>query len=288
MAKASWKLCSISGAQTPSASLPETSLSSSNSDESNWVIFWLRSALRPGTRTASVVCIFRGVCCCAGSSSSEVEVGSAFRFFKVVAVAFFFVLWAAKEVLASSLSSTGDALASPSTVDDGQVSSSEVILTLYTNLKDKQTKLAHDSSTSNIREFVIKILGKLTTSKFQSGRPGSEIPQTAKFVTLSAFYFKLLFRGAEFPRKKVQMLCYIFSTFSFFLAFHFAGVKVESSNFRAGQKRESHFWNLFHFKDEKHWEREQKISISISTICLALFLRLIHFLPAAYEKLKSE
>ncbi len=39
MASASWKLCSISGAQTPSASVPDTSLSSSNSEESNLVIY---------------------------------------------------------------------------------------------------------------------------------------------------------------------------------------------------------------------------------------------------------
>jgi hypothetical protein len=43
----------------------------SNSDESNLVICWLRSALRPGTRTASVVCILMGPSSSAPSSSSS-------------------------------------------------------------------------------------------------------------------------------------------------------------------------------------------------------------------------
>ena len=57
MARASWKLCSISGAQTPSASPPETSLSSSNSLESYLAICWESSPGRPGILMASLPCM---------------------------------------------------------------------------------------------------------------------------------------------------------------------------------------------------------------------------------------
>lgn len=43
----------------------------SNSDESNFVICWLSSALRPGTLMASVVCILTGVADALASSSSS-------------------------------------------------------------------------------------------------------------------------------------------------------------------------------------------------------------------------
>ena len=57
MARASWKLCSISGAQTPSASPPETSLSSSNSLESYLAICCESSPGRPGILMASLPCM---------------------------------------------------------------------------------------------------------------------------------------------------------------------------------------------------------------------------------------
>ena len=53
IARASWKLCSISGAQTPSASCPPASLSSSNSLESNFAICELIASETPVSRTAS-------------------------------------------------------------------------------------------------------------------------------------------------------------------------------------------------------------------------------------------
>ena len=56
MASASWKLCSISGAHTPSASVPVVSLSSSNSLESYLAICWLMASDTPVSRTASAPC----------------------------------------------------------------------------------------------------------------------------------------------------------------------------------------------------------------------------------------
>ena len=57
IARASWKLCSISGAQTPSASPPETSLSSSNSLESYLAICCESSPGSPGILIASLPCM---------------------------------------------------------------------------------------------------------------------------------------------------------------------------------------------------------------------------------------
>ena len=56
MANASMKLCSISGAQTPSASWLLVSLSSSNSLESYFAIWELIVSETPDRRTASFPC----------------------------------------------------------------------------------------------------------------------------------------------------------------------------------------------------------------------------------------
>ena len=58
MARASWKLCSISGAQTPSASWVLVSLSSSNSLESYFAICELIVSDTPESRTASLPCTY--------------------------------------------------------------------------------------------------------------------------------------------------------------------------------------------------------------------------------------
>ena len=61
MARASMKLCSISGAQTPSASWLLVSLSSSNSLESYFAIWELIVSDTPESRTASFPCAWKMV-----------------------------------------------------------------------------------------------------------------------------------------------------------------------------------------------------------------------------------